>query len=380
MLQEVVPLAGLSEYNMIYRSDNAIQYHALLHLQLTTLQTPSNLGYVHLRVIIEGTVTERTLEAEANLTFTVSWDRHNVYRQKVYGKTEANIHVGYESLGCAHAIVWTTLVAPVSGFSPNISAIGEFNINQQHHLIVPQNIWYQGSGEVFDFKEQTRQLNLILGTGTPRSLICLECQSASPASVAKILNPVAMAAAGDGSLFVGDFNLVRRVTPEGRVYTVLQLPSGQISYSYYLAVSPVDGSLYVSDCERKQILRVTAVSEDQLLNPSSAPVGGVEANFEVVVGSGEPCLPADPEMCGDGGSALEARLVFPKGIAVSADRTLYFADGTAIRSVDGNGIIRTIIGNPASPAFGLQPAPCNNALRPSQVGSRRIVHGPFAPL
>lgn len=60
---------------------------------------------------------------------------------------------------------------------------------------------------------------------------------------------------------------------------------------------------------------------------------------------------------------------FPSGIAVSAERTLYFADGTAIRSVDTNGIIRTIVGRPANPIFGLQPAPCHSAVRPSQVNN-----------
>ena len=87
----------------------------------------------------------------------------------------------------------------------------------------------------------------------------------------------------------------------------------------------------------------------------------------MVVGSGEPCLPADPEMCGDGRPALEARLVFPKGVAVSPDRILYFADGTSVRYVDGSGIIRTLVGRPANPIYGLQPAPCNMAVRPAQI-------------
>ena len=316
VLQEVVPLPGLADYNLIYGSDNAMAYRSMLTLQLTGARIPTNLAYVHLRVVVEGTVVEQTLEAEADLSYTLSWNRHNVYQQKVYGRTLASVRVGYEAAACPHAVVWTSLVAPMVGFAPNISAVAEFNIDQHHHLLVAQNIWYQGDGQAYDFKQQARQLNPVLGTGSPRSLICLECQTSSPTRLAKILNPVAMAAADDGSLYVGDFNLVRRVTPEGRVYTVLQLAGGQISYSYYLAVSPVDGALYVSDCERKQILRVTTVAEDQLVNPSSAPLGGLESNFEIVVGSGEPCLPADPEMCGDGGLALEARLVFPKGNAL----------------------------------------------------------------
>lgn len=369
VLQEVVPIPGLPDYKLVYRSENALNYHSILRLQLTPSSgLASQLGYVHLRLVVEGTVTQLTLEAEANLTHAFAWDRHNVYGQKIHGKTEAYVHVGYQSSleGCP--IAWQTIVAPMAGFAPNISALGEFNVDVHHHFIAGQNVLFRGDGGQMDLRSGPRQLTLTIGTGTPRSLTCVECAAASPSAYAKILNPVAMASAGDGSLYVGDFNLVRKVTPEGRVFTVLHLPTGQVSYSYYLAVSPIDGSLYLSDCERKQILRVSAVSEEQLLNPSSpSSLAGLDNNFEVVVGSGEPCLPADPEMCGDGRPALEARLVFPKGVAVSPDRILYFADGTSVRYVDGSGIIRTLVGRPANPIFGLQPAPCNAAVRPSQI-------------
>ena len=367
VLQEVVPLPGLPDYKLVYRSENALSYHSLLKLQLTpAAAVPPQLGYIHLRVIVEGTVTEFTLETDANLTHTFAWDRHNVYGQKIYGRTDAYVHVGYQAITEGCPISWHTLVAPMAGFAPNISAIGEFNIDVHHHFIAGQNVLFRGDGGQLDLQSGPRQLSLLIGTGSPRSLACVECQTASPSAYGKILNPVAMAAAGDGSIFVGDFNLVRKVTPEGRVFTVLQLPNGQVSYSYYLAVSPIDGTLYLSDNERKQILRVTAVSEEQILNPSSS-LAGIENNFEVVVGSGEPCLPADPEMCGDGRPALEARLVFPKGVAISSDRILYFADGTAIRYVDSTGIIRTLVGRPASPIFGLHPAPCSAAVRPREV-------------
>lgn len=369
VLQEVVPIPGLPDYKLVYRSENGLDYHSILRLQLTPANSlPAQLGYVHLRLVVEGTVNEVTLEAESNLTYAFAWDRHNVYGQKIHGKTEAYVHVGYQSSldGCPTS--WQTLVAPMTGFAPNISALGEFNVDVHHHFIAGQDVLFRGDGGQMDLRSGPRQLSLTIGTGSPRSLTCVECQAASPSAYAKILNPVAMASAGDGSLYVGDFNLVRKVTPEGRVFTVLHLPTGQVSYSYYLAVSPIDGSLYLSDCERKQILRVTAVSEEQLLNPSSpSSLAGLDNNFEVVVGSGEPCLPADPEMCGDGRPALEARLVFPKGVAVSPDRILYFADGTSVRYVDGSGIIRTLVGRPANPIYGLHPAPCNAAVRPAQI-------------
>ena len=43
--------------------------------------------------------------------------------------------------------------------------------------------------------------------------------------------------------------------------------------------------------------------------------------------SGEKCTPGDPKGCGDGGQAKEAKLTFPKGVAVSIDRTIYITDG-----------------------------------------------------
>lgn len=121
----------------------------------------------------------------------------------------------------------------MKAFAPNISAIGEFNIGVHHQLVVSQKMLFRGDGGVLRLHgpKAQRNLNAVMGNGAARSLVCDECQPSKPpllASYAKILNPIAMAAGGDGSLYVGDFNLIRKVTPQGRVYTVLQLPSGQV--------------------------------------------------------------------------------------------------------------------------------------------------------
>lgn len=77
----------------------------------------------------------------------------------------------------------------------------------------------------------------------------------------------------------------------------------QVSYQYYLCLSPTDGNLYISDPERHQILRVLN------LNTVNDPT----INSEVVAGSGERCVPGDSNNCGDNGPALEAKLSHPKG-------------------------------------------------------------------
>lgn len=54
-----------------------------------------------------------------------------------------------------------------------------------------------------------------------RPLNCEDCNGI--AKDTRLLSPIALASGPDGSLYVGDFNLIRKLTPEGNVYTVLQL-------------------------------------------------------------------------------------------------------------------------------------------------------------
>lgn len=61
-----------------------------------------------------------------------------------------------------------------------------------------------------------------MGTGLQRSLECPDHCNGKAAD-ARLLTPTALTSGPDGSLYVGDFNLVRRITPEGVVTTVLQL-------------------------------------------------------------------------------------------------------------------------------------------------------------
>ncbi len=39
-------------------------------------------------------------------------------------------------------------------------------------------------------------------------------------------------------------------------------------------------------------------------------------NWAEAIGTGERCLPGDPDDCGDGGKATDARLSYPKGMFI----------------------------------------------------------------
>lgn len=56
---------------------------------MTGDRIPERLTFVHLRFHVEGKAFERIFEADPNLEYTFPWDRLNVYKQKVYGTTEA---------------------------------------------------------------------------------------------------------------------------------------------------------------------------------------------------------------------------------------------------------------------------------------------------
>ncbi len=60
--------------------------------------------------------------------------------------------------------------------------------------------------------------------GDQRPVDCgAECESGGNALKQRLLAPKALSAAPDGSVYVADYNLVRRIKPDGEVSSVLKL-------------------------------------------------------------------------------------------------------------------------------------------------------------
>lgn len=64
--------------------------------------------------------------------------------------------------------------------------------------------------------------------------------------------------------------------------------------------------MYVSDTNTRRIYRPKSLTGAKDLTK----------NAEVVAGTGEQCLPFDEARCGDGGKAVEATLMSPKGTGI----------------------------------------------------------------
>ncbi|XP_076273630.1 teneurin transmembrane protein Ten-m isoform X3 [Rhynchophorus ferrugineus] len=348
-----IPGTGL---HLVYHSSRAAGYLSTIQLQLTPDIIPPTLKLIHLRITIEGILFEKVFEADPHIKFTYAWNRLNVYRQRVYGVTTAIVKVGYQYSDCKDTI-WDVQTTKLSGHDMSISDVGGWNLDIHHRYNFHEGILQKGDGSNIYLKHKPRVILTTMGDGHQRPLDCMDCEG--QASRQRLLAPVALASDRDGALFVGDFNLIRKIQTDGIVRTVVRLNATRVSYRYHMTLSPMDGTLYISDPESHQIIKVR--STDDFSDP--------DHNWETVVGSGERCLPGDEAHCGDGALARDAKLAYPKGVAVSNDNVLYFADGTNIRMVDRDGIVTTVIGNHMHKSH-WKPLPCEGTLNLEEVHLR----------
>lgn len=348
-----IPGTGL---NLVYHSSRAAGYLSTIKLQLTPEVVPATLMLIHLKITIEGILFERVFEADPGIKFTYAWNRLNIYRQRVYGVTTAVVKIGYQYSDCKD-IIWDIQTTKLSGHDMTISEVGGFNLDVHHRYNFHEGILQKGDGFNIYLKNKPRIILTAMGDGHQRPLDCADCDGV--ATKQRLLAPVALAAGADGSLYVGDFNYIRRIKTDGTVKTVVKLNATRVSYRYHMALSPLDGTLYISDPESHKIIKVR--NKDDFSDP--------EHNWEPVVGSGERCLPGDEAHCGDGALARDAKLAYPKGIAISSDNTLYFADGTNIRMVDRDGIVTTLIGDHMHKSH-WKPVPCEGTLKVEEMHLR----------
>ena len=78
-----------------------------------------------------------------------------------------------------------------------------------HSIWSRVGILYKGDGTNVYLKEQPRKVVTVMGSGNRRSGDCAGCDGLARSS--SLLAPVALASGRDGSIYVGDFNFVRKI-------------------------------------------------------------------------------------------------------------------------------------------------------------------------
>uniref|UniRef100_G3PVL0 Teneurin transmembrane protein 3 n=1 Tax=Gasterosteus aculeatus aculeatus TaxID=481459 RepID=G3PVL0_GASAC len=351
VLQEETSIPG-SDLNLIYLSSRAAGYKPVLKVTMTQSSIPFNLMKVHLMVAVVGRLFQKWFPAQPNLSYTFIWDKTDAYGQRVYGLSEAVVSVGFEYESCLDLILWEKRTSILQGYELDASNMGGWMLDKHHILDVQNGILYKGNGENIFISQQPPVISSIMGNGRRRSISCPSCNGQAEGN--KLLAPLALACGADGSIFVGDFNYIRRIFPSGNVTSVMEL-SNNPAHRYYLATDPVTGQLYVSDTNSRRIYRPKMLSGARDLI----------SNGEVVAGTGEQCPPFDEARCGDGRKATEAQLLGPKGIAVDRNGLIYFVDGTMIRKIDRNGIISTMLGS--NDLTSARPLTCDTSMHIRQV-------------
>uniref|UniRef100_A0ABM5EWL4 Teneurin-1 isoform X2 n=1 Tax=Pogona vitticeps TaxID=103695 RepID=A0ABM5EWL4_9SAUR len=358
VVQEEIPIPS-SFVKLSYLSSRTSGYKTLLRIILTHAVIPPGMIKVHLVVTVEGRLAQKTFPAAANLVYTFAWNKTDIYGQKVSGLAEAMVSVGYEYDTCPDLILWEKRTAILQGFELDASNLGGWSLDKHHILNIQSGIVHKGNGENIFISQQPPIISTVMGNGHQRSISCTNCNGPSHGS--KLFAPVAMASGTDGSIYIGDFNFVRRLLPSGNCVSILELRNRDTRHStspahkYYLAMDPVTESLYLSDTNTRRVYKAKLLSETKDL----------AKNYEVVAGTGDQCLPFDQSHCGDGGRASEASLHSPRGITVDKHGFIYFVDGTMIRKIDGNGMITTLIGS--NGLTSTQPLSCDAGMDITQV-------------
>ncbi|XP_038628396.1 teneurin-2 isoform X3 [Tachyglossus aculeatus] len=358
VLHEEIEIPG-TNLKLCYLSSRTAGYKSLLKISMTQSVVPLSLIKVNLMVAVEGHLFQKSFQASPNLAYTFIWDKTDAYGQRVYGLSDAVVSVGFEYETCPSLILWEKRTALLQGFELDPSNLGGWSLDKHHVLNVKSGILHKGNGENQFLTQQPALITSIMGNGRRRSISCPSCNGLAEGN--KLLAPVALAVGIDGSLFVGDFNYIRRIFPSRNVTSILELRNKEFKHSnnpahkYYLAVDPVSGSLYVSDTNSRRIYRVKSLMGAKDL----------AGNSEVVAGTGEQCLPFDEARCGDGGKAVDATLMSPRGIAVDKNGLMYFVDATMIRKVDQNGIISTLLGS--NDLTAVRPLSCDSSMDVAQV-------------
>uniref|UniRef100_A0A663EP74 Teneurin-4 n=1 Tax=Aquila chrysaetos chrysaetos TaxID=223781 RepID=A0A663EP74_AQUCH len=353
-LQEEINVSG-SKIKVSYLSSRTAGYKSVLRISMTHPTIPFNLMKVHLMVAVEGRLFRKWFAAAPDLSYYFIWDKTDVYSQKVYGLSEAFVSVGYEYESCPDLILWEKRTAVLQGYEIDASKLGGWTLDKHHALNIQSGILHKGNGENQFISQQPPVIGSIMGNGRRRSISCPSCNGLADGN--KLLAPVALTCGSDGSLYVGDFNYIRRIFPSGNVTNILELRYTVHSpaHKYYLTTDPITGSIYLSDTNSRRIYKIK----------STTSVKDIVKNSEVLAGTGDQCLPFDDTRCGDGGKGTDATLTNPRGITVDKFGLIYFVDGTMIRRIDQNGIISTVLGS--NDLTSARPLSCDSVMDISQV-------------
>ncbi|MDZ4349277.1 MAG: RHS repeat-associated core domain-containing protein [Xanthomonadaceae bacterium] len=234
----------------------------------------------------------------------------------------------------------------------------------QTDLSVPRGVSIDAAGMLYIADDSASRVRRVTPEGIIDTFAGAKTLGSFPpgglAIGARLRFPYDVAASIDGSVYIADSgnDVIRRVTPDGRIATVAgtgtagfsgdggPATDAEINLATALALGP-DGTLYIAERFADRIRRVTT-----------------DGTISTLAG-----VPDVRGFSGDGGAATAALLNSPEGVAVDAEGRVYISDSrnNRIRRVLANGVIQTIAGT-GQPGFSGDGGPATRARLSRQVG------------
>jgi hypothetical protein len=310
---------------LVYTSNQVPGYSSTIFVLLTQNEIPDSLQLVHLQIVVEGVMHKQTFDALVDLKYEYAWDRRNAYEQRVYGFTYAKVMVGYQYEDCAF-VYWENAIVKLAGYDLGSSEIGSWNLDVHHRLNTQQGILHKGDGTTIYLKEIQKTTEIVAGQmKLKRDIDCSDCQ----AEFAKFYSPYSLSISKDGLIFIADYNYIWMLNNTEQPKRVLALRPDQ-PYKYFIANELTNGNLYVTDSTRRLVYTVRNLEQ----------INDLSANFKIA-----------SEFCGDNECQAETvskKLQYPKSIAFDSNGIMYFIDGNQIKSINSDGLVKTIIGSDKS--------------------------------
>ena len=367
VLGEQIQVPG-TPYALVYRSDRVPGYAGsrTLHIPLRGATVPASLKAIKTRVTIAGNA-EELVHDKTDMAYDFVWNGEDVYGRKVNGAQPVTVRLGYvydgkytggqnfgdpgddvevsADLTRQEVIFWAEWKGTLGGWDATGFGLGGWSLDVLHA-----------------YSKATHQL--YLGNGTKRDAVGLG-ESIEPFG-SSFSNPNGIAFAPDGTLFVAEGSKVTKVSPSGTASTVRDglnnptdvavVPDGRVvvaekganrviscnpddSSDWYVVVDSLNqpmgvavdtyGNLFVSDTYNSVVLRV--------------PPGGSPSVF-----AGTPNQYGNT---GDNEPATEAKLHYPRGLAIMPDGSVLVADfyNHRVRRIDDTGVIRAFAGGGSPP-------------------------------
>ncbi|CAI2347790.1 unnamed protein product [Caenorhabditis sp. 36 PRJEB53466] len=329
---ESLPIHG-TDLRLAYDSARSPAAPSTMLIGLLDDRVDKDLRKIHVTIRIAGRRFDATLAPRVNLTHVFAWDKMNAYRQSESGLVPVTVLVGYEYQGCERSSerVWQTRRTQMMGATARKMLGAMWTMDVHHHLDIVNNIVEMGDGGYRLISQSEPRVTTLAGLdATKRDVECAPENCDGRLDTIPLFRPTTVTYAQDGSLIIGDHNLIRRISPDGTINTILTLGLADTSHAYYIAVSPFDGTVAISLPLHKQVWKITSMEPQDARN-----------NYDVIAGDGTVCASA-VDSCGDGALAQNAQLIYPKGIAFDRVGNLYLADSRRIRVIDTTGHIRSI--------------------------------------